>query len=53
MSLASWKVLSENGVARAEEAAEAAVNVENDYVKYVIAANGQNLHFIDKRTGED
>jgi hypothetical protein len=53
MSLASWKVLGENGVARAEGAAEAAVNVENDCVKYVIAANGQNLHFIDKGTGED
>jgi len=27
--------------------------LENDYVKYVIAANGKNLHFIDKLSNTD
>ncbi|MBI4324281.1 MAG: hypothetical protein HY674_03370 [Chloroflexi bacterium] len=27
--------------------------IENDYLRYEIGANGQNLRFIDKRTGRD
>jgi len=27
--------------------------IENDYLRYVIAENGENLHFIDKGTGAD
>ena len=30
-----------------------AIEIENDYVKYSIESDGQNLHFVDKRTGED
>lgn len=29
------------------------IEIENDYVKYVIGSDGQNLHFIDKRNGTD
>ena len=30
-----------------------AITLENDYVRYVIGANGYNLSFVDKRTGRD
>jgi hypothetical protein len=29
------------------------ITLENDYARYVIGANGRNLHLIDKRTGAD
>lgn len=29
------------------------IEIENEYLRYVIAANGKNLHFIDKQTGID
>lgn len=29
------------------------IEIENNHVKYVIAANGKNLHFIDKQTAID
>jgi hypothetical protein len=34
-------------------ASEPAVVLENDFVRYVIGANGRNQSFIDKRTGRD
>jgi hypothetical protein len=29
------------------------ITIQNEYVKYVIGADGTNLHFVDKRTGQD
>ncbi len=29
------------------------ITFENDYVRYVISEDGRNLHFMDRRTGED
>ena len=29
------------------------ISIENEYARYVIAADGTNLHFVDKRTGAD
>jgi len=29
------------------------VEIENEYLLYVIGTNGKNLHFIDKKTGKD
>ena len=31
----------------------AAMTIENEYAKYVMGADGHNLHFIDRRTGVD
>ncbi len=31
----------------------AAITLETDFFRYSIGADGQNLHFIDKRTGQD
>lgn len=29
------------------------VEIENEYTRYVIGPNGQNLHFIEKRNDKD
>jgi len=38
---------------RGATAEETAISLENGVLKYTIAADGQNLHFIDKATGLD
>lgn len=52
-SLASLKALSVGDILQSPASQAAAIDIENDYVRYVIAANGQNLHFMDKLTGKD
>ncbi len=39
--------------AAAETQPAAVMTAENDYVKIAVAANGQNLHFIDRHSGVD
>jgi len=34
-------------------AADVAVSLENDFLRYDIGSDGRNLHFIDKKTGSD
>ena len=46
-------VFAGNRAGLAEAQPEVPIVLENECAKYVIAANGQNLHFIDRRTGTD
>jgi hypothetical protein len=53
ISLASLKALEHKDFLQAREAERAPIEIQNDFVKYVIGNDGQNLHFVDKRTGDD
>lgn len=35
------------------QSSEAAVVIQNDYLRYEIGADGRNAHFVEKRTGKD
>jgi hypothetical protein len=53
VSLASLKAFGTSKLAQTPASAVGMMSVETDYVKYVIGSNGQNLHFIDKQSGQD
>ncbi|MBM4046232.1 MAG: hypothetical protein FJ279_14060, partial [Planctomycetes bacterium] len=46
-------ILLGNGAALAQIQTEAAMSIENEYARYVIGADGANLRFVDRRTGQD
>ena len=53
ISLASLKAVEHRDFLQAREAEGAQIEIQNDFVRYVIGNDGQNLHFVDKRTGDD
>ncbi len=52
-SLASLKALEAGGFVQAKGIEDGQIEIKNDYLRYVIGHDGENLHFIDERTGDD
>ena len=53
LSLASLKALEYRDFPPVREPEGTQIEIENDFVRYVIGSDGQNLHFVVKQTGGD
>jgi len=52
-SLATLKVLEPGDFLHAQGPEGGQIEIKNAFVRYVIGNDGQNLHFVDERTGDD
>ena len=53
ISLASLKALEHRDFLQAREPEGGPIEIQNDFVRWVIGDDGQNLHFVDESTGDD